>query len=30
MWLKNLSQGRASIGYWVAPIHQGKGAAPLL
>lgn len=27
LWLKNLSQGRASIGYWVAPIHRGKGAA---
>ncbi|MCP1411746.1 GNAT family N-acetyltransferase [Paenarthrobacter sp. A20] len=27
LWLKNLSQGRASIGYWVAPSHRGKGAA---
>jgi RimJ/RimL family protein N-acetyltransferase len=27
LWLKNLSQGRASIGYWVAPSHRGKGVA---
>ncbi|MDR6508121.1 GNAT family protein [Arthrobacter oryzae] len=27
LWLKNLSQGRASIGYWVAPSQRGKGVA---
>ncbi|NHW47697.1 GNAT family N-acetyltransferase [Paenarthrobacter sp. MSM-2-10-13] len=27
LWLKNLSQGRASIGYWAAPSHRGNGAA---
>nr|WP_232481683.1 GNAT family N-acetyltransferase [Arthrobacter sp. YN] len=24
LWLKNLSQCRASIGYWVAPSHRGN------
>ncbi|MGY2744161.1 GNAT family N-acetyltransferase [Pseudarthrobacter sp. O4] len=27
LWLKNINQGRASIGYWIAPSHRGKGAA---
>ncbi|WGM20725.1 GNAT family N-acetyltransferase [Paenarthrobacter sp. OM7] len=26
LWLKDLSQGRASIGYWVAPSHRGESA----
>jgi len=26
LWLKDHSQGRANIGYWVAPSHRRKGA----
>ncbi|MEV8181412.1 GNAT family N-acetyltransferase [Arthrobacter sp. N199823] len=25
LWLKNSGQGRASIGYWVAPRHRNQG-----
>lgn len=27
LWLKNQQQGRASIGYWIAPGHRRRGAA---
>lgn len=27
LWLRNLSKGRAEIGYWVAPSGRGSGAA---
>lgn len=27
LWLRNLDQGRASIGYWVVPSARGRGAA---
>jgi [ribosomal protein S5]-alanine N-acetyltransferase len=27
LWLTNLSQGRASIGYWIADHHRGRGHA---
>ena len=27
LWLQNLAQGRASIGYWVAARHRGHGVA---
>ncbi len=27
LWLLNLAQGRASVGYWVAARHRGRGAA---
>lgn len=27
LWLANLAQGRASIGYWVAESHRGRGLA---
>jgi [ribosomal protein S5]-alanine N-acetyltransferase len=27
LWLKNAAQGRAAVGYWIAPSRRGKGAA---
>jgi ribosomal-protein-alanine N-acetyltransferase len=27
LWLRNLPQGRASLGYWVVPSARGRGAA---
>jgi RimJ/RimL family protein N-acetyltransferase len=27
LWLPDLTQGRASIGYWVAARHRGRGIA---
>jgi [ribosomal protein S5]-alanine N-acetyltransferase len=27
LWLLNLAQGRASVGYWVAARHRGQGVA---
>lgn len=27
LWLRSIAQGRASIGYWVAPQFRGRGAA---
>lgn len=27
LWLQNLAQGRASVGYWVAARHRGRGVA---
>jgi [ribosomal protein S5]-alanine N-acetyltransferase len=27
LWLKNQQQGRASVGYWIAPAHRRRSAA---
>ena len=27
LWLRNLSEGRASAGYAVSPVHRGRGVA---
>ena len=27
LWLQNMSAGRATVGYWVAPAHRGHGIA---